>query len=359
MRSKWTVIEYGSEFPIEKKEGQSVVDGKATVYTRSGRDSLRLVASTLSENGCREVLLPCYCCESMESPFVDAGMKVQYYQIQEGLKLDIADIESKLSDTSHAVLLYMDYYAIPSVGSSVLQDLKQKYSLTLIKDATHDWLDYDLKDRALLDDFTIVSLRKWAGLPEGGLVFSSVYPLTAAPESDGVYGTRRSEAMRLKLEYLENGDVSSKPVYLKKLGDCNSLLDELHETASMGELSRALCGGVDWVMVAAVRRKNAAALAEGLEQLGISHYYQQDTAPLWVPFVPKCNRDALQAAMNLRDLYCPYLWSIPGMAKGCSIFVDHFVSEMLCLPCDQRYDEGDMRAMIKILAESIKEVAHE
>ena len=63
MKDDWKAVEYGSEFPLETVVGAPCVDGGGYVYTRSGRDALRLVASFLKNAGTDEVLLPCYCCE--------------------------------------------------------------------------------------------------------------------------------------------------------------------------------------------------------------------------------------------------------------------------------------------------------
>lgn len=71
MKDDWKAVEYGSEFPLETVVGAPCVDGGGYVYTRSGRDALRLVASFLKNAGTDEVLLPCYCCECMEWPFLD------------------------------------------------------------------------------------------------------------------------------------------------------------------------------------------------------------------------------------------------------------------------------------------------
>lgn len=356
MRSSWKVIEYGSEFPLEMRRGAPVVDGDGFVYTRSGRDALRLAASTLKEEGCEIALLPCYCCGSMATPFTDAGLEIRYYGVDEKLHLDLDSIAKVATPGIREAFLYMNYYGVHSVTKRELRLIKEELDLAVIKDATHDWLDYGIDSESNLDDFTVVSLRKWAGLPDGGLVYAGDRRLASPVANDGAYAEARKDAMGQKGAYLESGEKHLKGQYLKKLRDCGELLESFHEASSMSAGSRSIAGGVDWKNMAAVRRRNAAVLHCGLEELGVRHFYSEETTPLWIPFVPECDRDRLQATLAKQDLYCPYLWPLPKGAYGCSDAIDRFVDSMLCLPCDQRYDEDDMGSILGILERGLMEM---
>ncbi|WP_417061659.1 hypothetical protein [Enorma massiliensis] len=353
----WTAIEYGSEFPIEIGRGAPLADGGGFVYVRSGRDALRLVARALRDSGVDAVLMPCYCCECMEWPFSDEGVRVIYYRVLKGLRVDVADIAEKAAANRGAALLYMHYFGLPSIERGDLVELKEKYSLRVIRDVTHDMLDYDFKEGSSVDDFAVSSLRKWAGLPEGGLVFSTGTDLPSVAVSDDRYEVLRREAMATKRRYLEMADDSLKPLYLDELAQCNNLLDQLRTTSGMGGESRILGGGVDWLQAAKTRRENSSLLAQGLDALGVHYYHCPGSAPLWVSFIPGCNRDELQKSLSSFGLYCPYLWPIPESARGCSPYIDDFVGSMLCLPCDQRYDSEDVARMLEILAMCLKEAA--
>lgn len=356
MDKGWKAIEYGSEFPIEVGKGVPLTDGGGFVYLRSGRDALRLVARAMRESGIDAVLMPCYCCECMEWPFSDEGMSVVYYRVSEGLRVDVDDVAEKAVANRGAALLYMYYYCLPSIEKEALLELKEAYSLSVVRDVTHDMLDYDFEEGAIVDDFVVSSLRKWAGLPEGGLAFSSAIRLPSASVVDDEYVVLRRKAMVAKREYLETAESGLKSLYLEGFVRCNDLLDRLRTTSGMGGESRALGGGVDWRQAAKARQRNSLLLARGLEDLGVPHYHRPGSAPLWVPFVPGCKRDELQNAMSGFGLYCPYLWPLPENARGCSPYIDDFVESMLCLPCDQRYDSEDVARMLEILTMCLKEM---
>lgn len=357
MDKGWMSIEYGSEFPIEVDRGAPLTDGGGFVYLRSGRDALRLVARDMKKSGVDTVLLPCYCCECMEWPFSDEGMSVIYYRVIEGLRVDVDDVAKKATANRGAGLLYMHYYCLPSIEQDTLLELKEASSLRVVRDVTHDMLDYNFEEGAAVDDYAVSSLRKWAGLPEGGLAFSAMTHLPSVSAADDGYSALRRRAMTTKREYLETADISLKPLYLEELAQCNDLLDGLRTTSGMDGESRILGGGIDWRHAAEARRENSSLLARGLEDLRIPHYHYAGSAPLWVPFVPGCNRDELQKAMSGFGLYCPYLWPVPENARGCSPYIDDLVASMLCLPCDQRYDAEDAARMLEILAMCLKEVA--
>lgn len=234
MKDDWKAVEYGSEFPLETVVGAPCVDGGGYVYTRSGRDALRLVASFLKNAGTDEVLLPCYCCECMEWPFLDEGLDVHYYRVLEEFRIDLDDVDAMAAKRGRVALLYMHYFGLPSASDVELEEIKKKHSLTIVKDATHDWLDYDFEDKSDLDDYTVLSLRKWAGLPEGGIAFSAKHRLPVVPVVSKDFESRRESAMDLKREYLYGMDARLKPQYLSELRECNELLDSFRETSGMG-----------------------------------------------------------------------------------------------------------------------------
>ena len=184
-------------------------------------------------------------------------------------------------------------------------------------------------------------------------MFSKSQHLEPVSVIDGSFEVNRTTAMRLKRDYLESANNELKKTYLKLLGECSDLLDSLRNTSGMGTLSRTLFSGVNWEDVASKRRENAQVLAEELHKAGIQCIHREGTAPLWVPFLPRCNRDEFQKRLSARNLYCPYLWPLPQNARGCSSYIDSFVDNMLCLPCDQRYDASDMKEIAEILKDEI------
>ena len=197
-------LEYGSEFDLASNE---LVRGRWDIpeswqLFRSGRDALKAFARLA---GRRRVLMPALCCDSMIGPFRQNGWEVAFYRLRADLTADEADLRRKLR--AEDVLLYMPYFGIPAFSPEQLARLRHDYpTLLFLEDRTHDIL-VPRAPCGFEPDATAASLRKWAALPEGGmLVFRDAF----AGEPDPRYGDLRLEAMEKKSRYLQSGDESPR-----------------------------------------------------------------------------------------------------------------------------------------------------
>ena len=81
--------EFGSEFEIEYARDYYFDDlcklKEHHAFTRSGREAIGLAATEIEKG---VVLIPAYCCWSMELPFEEAGFTVEYYRLNEDLSFD-------------------------------------------------------------------------------------------------------------------------------------------------------------------------------------------------------------------------------------------------------------------------------
>ena len=132
--------EFGSEFYLNK-EDLNFTDLKYDddiLYFRSGRDSLRIVALDILDK-VDKILLPAFCCESMVKPFLDVGIKVEFYKLTNDLLPDILHIESLLNNKS--AILYMDFFGVEKGAIKCLENIKTRYSNTIIiEDRTQRFL---------------------------------------------------------------------------------------------------------------------------------------------------------------------------------------------------------------------------
>lgn len=346
-----SVREFGSEFPlVQVPERNPVADVSDMVFLRSGRSALRYVGA-LKKNDAHSVLMPALCCASMVDPFIQLGYRIVYYNLKDGFRVDVEDVEKKAKDNPGCLLLYMNHFGFPALESSTLERLRSHYHLTVIKDATHDLLDRGVQiDGA---DYVVASLRKWCALPDGALVRASSGTLESAPSQDNNrFVLARREAMEAKAQYLVSGDVGLKKSFLLQLRQCNDELDADQRTLSMSVSSRRLLASVDFETIRNIRRKNAMTLSAGFSKLGLTVLYHEESAPIYI-VVKHRDRDALQARLSTQDLYCPVLWPLPQEARSFSRFAREFEESMLAVPCDQRYGEADMETILKIVSNQL------
>lgn len=332
--------EYGSEHHWQSRSeymtGGGRLDTAGCALFRSGRDALKQLAAAHSGE---KVLLPALCCESMILPFQQNGCKVDFYRLRSDLTGDEEDVLKKLSPG--CILLYMTYFDVRPFSDAFLEKLRTR-KVFLLEDRTQDIIVP--RRGGFQPEAMIASLRKWAAMPEGGLLRTAL-PLPEAP-ADSRFARLRLEAMEEKGEYLEKGLPELKADFLKKLHKADELLDETAKPIAMSDENRRYIEELDFKKILSHRRRNAAILERELAasaKAGKLRFMSrsESTAGLYWGVLLE-NRDAVQKFMAERSIYCPVIWPIPKEAEGVCENCEYVAGHMLALPCDQRYDEGDM-----------------
>lgn len=351
--------EYGSEFYLDidaiaesPRRHAFNYPGGGSLFFRAGRDAIRYLAINERDKCGAVALLPSLCCDSMSEPFAREGYKVVFYAVDSNLEIDEDDLVAKAAENPGALLLYMSYFGISPISPDAVADLKARASLTVVRDATHDVLGRRV-DADGADDYVLASLRKWTGLPDGAILYSSHRGLAGFHlEPDDSFVALRKDAMMEKLGYLQEADGASKPHYMAQLAECNAVLDEMGGPYAMSGLSRDIMERTDWGALGETRKRNAKALVARLEAAGLRCYCDTSVPPLYVPIVLE-NRDAVQKRCAWRDVYLPVLWPLPEGAEECGGFAAEFSEKMLAVPCDQRYDVDDMHLIAVVTIEAV------
>lgn len=352
-------MEYGSEFDWRSNDAlmsgvpQSFVQDDWQLY-RSGRDAMKAAARII---GGRRVLLPALCCESMILPFAANGYDVDFYRLNPDLTGDEAYVREKLTDGT--VLLYMRYFGVRPFTDEFLLSLRESVrGITLIEDRTHDVIVPRGEER-FAPDAVLASLRKWAALPEGGMLRTGMG--SCAADADARFGDTRREVMEMKMRYLETWEPELKKEFLNKLHSAERLLDESGKPCGMSAEYEALLRCIDFTALLAKRRANIARLKERLAALDgtrlrfLSEHPEEST--LYFPVYLE-NRGDIQRAMAQRGVYCPVIWPEPEAARGACEVSKYVTEHMLALPCDQRYTPEDMDFIADTIIEAL-EKTHE
>lgn len=339
--------EYGSEHHWQSRRGFEGVTSRREIYAwrfyRSGRDALKQVARL--HRGA-PVLLPALCCESMILPFSLNGCPVSFYKLKPDLTGDEADVLAKAAPGT--VLLYMPYFDVQPFTTDFLARLRQS-GVILLEDRTQDIIVG--RPAPFLPDYTVASIRKWAALPEGGILKTDRSLIPAG--ADSRFGALRRQAMEEKGLYLETGDAALKRDFLEKFHQAEALLDESGEPVAMSMENRSYLENIDFALVLSARRRNAAVLEQALADLAAAGQLRplcksETTAGLYYPILLE-NRDAVQQALARQSIYCPVIWPIPAQAQGVCETCEATAAHVLALPCDQRYSAQDMAHIAETL----------
>lgn len=351
------VKEFGSEYDFQsnkaflKAADTGFIRDDWQLY-RSGRDAIKAFARLA---GKKRVLLPSLCCESMIIPFEQNGYSVDFYRMNEDLSCNEADVLGKLDEDS--VLLYMSYYGVPAFSAGFLQSLRgERGGAVFLEDRTHDIL-MPAAYEGFEPDAVIASLRKWAALPDGGMLKTALG--TGEAESDSRYAALRLEAMQKKSRYLNDFDAELKKACYDELNTAAEILDEGPVPVKMGAEEEKLLRSIDFEKLTAKRVENTLLFKRLLQPLCDSGKLRfvtdkPERSTLYFPVYLENNRQ-VQAELAKQGIYSAVLWPIPPQAEGLCPVTEYVVSHILGIPSDQRCDEADIYFMAQALTNILTE----
>ncbi len=324
--------EIGSEFwDVPTTERDTDVFPETVQWYLSGRSALRAIIRELK--GCRTVAMPSWCCGSMVSPFVDAGIEIRFYPVyfrnglRQGIRMDCD------------VLFLMDYFGYMSDAPDV-----STYRGIVIRDVTHSVFSAGHDDAW----YYFGSLRKWCGVWTGGYAWTKDgRPLATNPDDDHGYCELRERAMNQKRAYLL-GEGTENKAYLRIYEEAERCLDGVGALPA-AERDVHLARKLDVETIRRRRRANAEILRADFPDWLIFPELGESDCPMFVPvLVPDGKRDALRDYLISQSIYCPIHWPVgeycPQEEKAAALYRDE-----LSLVCDQRYTEEDMRRVTQAI----------
>jgi hypothetical protein len=302
----------------------------------------------------RDAWLPSYLCASMAQPFRQSGLEVQYYPVDSHLAPEDGPWVRAAGHGS--VVLYVNYFGFPiSTAAQELAQQQHDRGAVTILDMTHCVFNATPNEMPSTS-YAVASLRKWVGIPDGGLVWKkgSRFSLPLDVDStDGGFGRARFVAGLMKGLY-SDGILLQKDGYRALYGIAENLAERCTVAAPMSWNSRARWSQLDAAAVVSARRANYAVLASGISQLQFMHSFEealpQDVCPLGCPVLSPY-RDDLRMFLTNHSVYCPIHWQLPAEIETGFPASQSVSAKILTLPCDQRYTTSDMGRVVTLLTE--------
>lgn len=350
--------EIGSEFCLESITDKS--DNKLSkwllkfgniVLTTSGRGAIALLLKTIKPK-LNTVLLPSYICESVILSFIEQGYICYFYDINKDLS---PNIESIISYGDIGIFFHMGYYGFPTNSNltDIISYLKSR-STIIIEDITHTL--FSNYKRFEENDYYVASIRKWFGVPSGGLLASPSSIIKSNLRKNDDFTYIRRQALLIKSKYIISGDETLKPLYLALFAKAEKLLDEDIEPYDIDDLSRRIISTIDIDELIRKRKENFKTLAGNLNDLNkvesIFTNMPEDICPIFYPVLIINNRNEIREILINKKIYCPIHWPMPSRIK-----INYFKNSqqvyktILSIPCDQRYNGRDMERVVSILKE--------
>lgn len=328
-----TPIEFGSS-------ALALLDDR-NLYFANATSALAMLIGKL---GPEQVWLPSYLCVSLLIAARQTGAAPRLYPIDSSLNLTSL---SWVDDVrSGDVVVMIDYFG--NVISQAHVDAIRTRGAWVVEDATQAMLSHNAGG---LGDFAIFSPRKFVGVPDGGILIQN-RPLNLSPSElahppGDWWLTAFNAAMQRRMFDVHGGN-----------RDWFDLFQKAQDNAPVGafqmsELSRLLLRTCcDFDAISRRRCANYDRLAAQLADIALFATRPSGVVPLAFPIRIK-DRDRIRQALFCQHIYPPVHWSLSGVVPDTFAESHKLSMETMSLPCDQRYDEGDMDRMIEAVRVAI------
>ncbi|HIO03834.1 MAG TPA: hypothetical protein EYN14_18080 [Alphaproteobacteria bacterium] len=298
---------------------------KTIVRTNSARSAIKVILNAVCA---QKIWLPAYTCDAVVEAVKDLGIAFKYYKITSNF-----DVETIVNLGEGEYILVIDYFGM--ADELVKRSLKRFGHANTIVDCSQAF--YSKHNGSLA---TVWSPRKFFGLPDGGLLYSDDYRVQQPKTRDSTSDTRMDHL----ISSLTNGPEAAYRKYLES----EQAIADL-PVMGMSSLTERLLHSVDYEAAKTIRARNARYLHDRLAKYNqIDLTFNEDTAPLCYPFLPKV-KAASRSDLISNRVFVPRYWPEVLARVGEDSFEWRLVTNGLFLPCDQRHTESDMDRLVSLL----------
>jgi hypothetical protein len=204
-----------------------------------------------------------------------------------------------------------------------------------------------------ISDFVLFSLRKWIGVPDGGILrFPESLALgdISMETPTTTWWLKALQATVIRREF-DDGLPTREWFNLFKEAEDGAPTGPY----AMSQLARAIFEySVDYSIIAQRRIDNFRALLERLVNYAVFPEIRPDVVPLGFP-VRVGNRDAVRQALFDHQIYPPVHWQIDGVIPPKYEDSHRLARQIMTLPCDQRYGPKDMERMADVFLQCTRQ----
>lgn len=343
--------EIGSEFAFEKIAKDNGVkmptDAIDYAFVFSGRTAIDAILE--NEPKIKKVMVPSYCCGSMQEPFLKRGIEISFYSVnyKNGISVELEN-----EDETDA-LVWCNYFGYHMNMPDFSKFINR--GGIVIEDITHSFFSKIQYNKQ--SSYLVASIRKWLPIICGGYCASLTKRLTYKPYKmpDIEFLELKKKAMTCKRQYFKKNYIEDKEEFLKLFTKSNLLLSEKYSQVTIDEESLHIINNIDAEAIYNKRIKNAKILHDELKDCEyIKLLFDKDMmdCPLFVPVIINNDlREKLRNYLISKKIYCPIHWPKPNLDCHSNLY-----DIELSLVCDQRYNSDDMLRIVKTIKEFEKKI---
>lgn len=329
----------GGFFGLALSDVEPVADSVWNDWTKGARvvtacTARAALARLIAHRKPRNVWMPAYICHELAS--VADPRSLRFYPLDDELSPDIEVLQCSLE--AGDLVVAVDYFGRPP-GPRFRRFAAERSDIVWVEDRAHAlWLADEP-----WSDWQLFSPRKLLGVPDGGLLITRRDHILPEP----ITGRTDTAIMIPELMRFEDQMETENTVWYSAFLAREQSLTTKAFPAS--RLTRCLLERIAIRRLIADRQRNYAFLFSKLPELAIWKTLTDGIAPFG--FVIRVDdAGALAARLASERLFCARHWAtLPSDAKV--FWREHAMSrQLLTLPCDHRYSEGDLERLVKMVA---------
>ena len=326
--------EFGGYFGLDLPDHGDAFPGMLPF--QSARAALRAIFAT---NRISQVWIPAYVCDSVFASAEEAGVKYVMYHLDD----DLYPIDLPANIPQGNALLYVNYFG-----------LKQDIVHRLLQDYPADRIIVD-NSQALFASPTaalasVYSPRKFAGLPDGGLLACSADLGIRLPDREDEGSFERMRFMMLRTAHSAREGYPAFNVARQSLRGLPPL--------SMSRMTRRLMRSIDWPALASARKRNFAIMHDQLRAYNqMTWRTDAESVPLCYPLMLTANMDTVRLRNSLADenIFVPVYWPDALERAPASGITTRLLHQTLFLPIDQRIGAEECAAIARRIGELLEQ----
>ncbi|MBR3458851.1 MAG: hypothetical protein IKH16_11985 [Selenomonadaceae bacterium] len=347
----------GSIFPLsdgtlrqaESERGPYTGD---RLYYSLCREAMFDIAKALGKTA-RLVLIPAYTCQTVITPFEEAGWRCEYYPIGKDLRIRLDDLLRLVEKCHPKLLVVHPFYGMDLNEAEIktLMTIKGR-GVEILLDLTQCLFS---RKQYCFASFIVASYRKWMPITDGGymkLLSDSVKISQPETENSDFSGMEKA-AMYLRGQYFANGEQRTKDISIKLSKMADSLAESNIAPHKMSSVAYNLLRKEDFELIQKARLDNYAYLHQNiLETKKVAKVVKNGndvtSAPLYFTIYVQ-DRPALQHCLAKDAIYAPVLWPVEDDRVLINEDIKYLYDHLLAIPCDQRYDVEDLQRAVDII----------
>lgn len=314
----------GGYFEIETA-GKGSFPHKDGILLNTGRNSLEYILRSIDHVKC--LYIPYYTCEVVLEPLNKLGIPFTFYHIN----LDFEIIDPPILKQGEYIVVN-NYYGIKD---NYVIELSKYYDSQMIVDATQSYFMPIIENTKMF-----FSLRKYIGVPDGGVAYGVSNQLLSSYEIDD--SSERIEHLHIRKEQGAEAGYAKYQENEKKL-DNKPIL-------RMSDFTSNMINKIDYTSIKNKRRENFCHLHQHLQTL--NKITIPDINYFACPMVyPLCVESAINMRTELikNKIFVAKYWPNVEQWAGENALETWMANNILPLPIDQRYGEEDMNRIIKTI----------